>query len=195
MPWKPVPTTTGAWWLPQNVTADRYYFDQSFAEAVVDLARRGGYGRLLDVGAGVGRYVGFYRARGLEASGIDGLNYAYERSNGLVKEVDFTGESNWCSACEVVTCMEVLEHIPRQHEVRVIENLVCSATHRLLLSWAGPAQKGNGHINPRNASYVRELLAQKGWHEDEAETRRLRARSRLPWYRSNAQVFAKQPTR
>ena len=43
MPWKPVPTATGAWWLPQNVTADRYYFDLQFAKSIVYLARRQGY--------------------------------------------------------------------------------------------------------------------------------------------------------
>ena len=54
-----------------------YYFDPSFAQSIVDLARREGFRRVLDVGAGVGKYVRFYRERGLEAFGIDGRNRVY----------------------------------------------------------------------------------------------------------------------
>jgi len=186
---KPTPTATGAWRLPPNATADRYYFDPSFAQSVVDLAHRKGFRRVLDVGAGIGRYVRFYRERGLEAFGIDGLDGAHERSGGLVQEVDVAREPNWCDVFDVVTCMEVLEHVPRQYESHVLEQLVCAAAHRLVLSWAGPSQKGNGHVNLRDASYVRGALAQRGWREVEAETRQLKNDSRLPWYRGNVLSF------
>ena len=192
MPWKPVPTATGAWWLPQNVTADRYYFDQPFAQLVVNLARRKAYRSLLDVGAGVGKYVHFYRTYGLEAYGIDGLNYAHERSGGLVEQVDLTGESDWCNAVDIVACMEVLEHIPKNYEARVIEQLVCSAKHRLVLSWAGPNQQGNGHVNLQSAAYVHAVLWKQGWREEQNETLQLRKDSSLPWYRSNVIGFVKQ---
>ena len=192
MPWKPVPTGTGAWWLPQNVTADRYYFDQTFAQAIVNLTRRHAHRSLLDVGAGVGKYVHFYRNQGIEAYGIDGLNYAHERSGGLVEQIDLTGDVDWCRAFDIIACMEVLEHIPREYEARVIQRLVCSAKHRLVISWAGPKQTGNGHVNLRNTSYVRATFFQQGWHEEESTTLQLRRDSSLPWYRSNVIVFVKQ---
>lgn len=185
-----MPTATGAWWLPPNATANRYYFDRGFAEEVVGLSARLGCTTVLDVGAGVGRYVSYYRARGLAADGFDGLSDAANRSHGLVRQVDLTGpDAVGCRAAEVVTCMEVLEHIPRPFEAHVVARLACAATRRLILSWAGPRQMGNGHVNLRNAKYVEDAIARHGWVVNATETRALRLASGLRWYRTNAVSF------
>lgn len=188
---RPLPTATGAWWLPSNVTLDRYYFDARFAAAVVGLTRRANASRVLDVGAGVGKYVRFYRDHGLGADGLDGLSDAHNRSGGLVRQVDLATDGAWCDPHDVVVCMEVLEHIPEAYEAHVIERLACAAIRRLVLSWAGPHQPGNGHVNLRNQSYVRAAFAAHGLLVRENDTAALRAVSTLPWYRTNALVFAR----
>lgn len=187
---RPVPNATGAWWLPANAAASRYYFDAGFAGAVVDLSARLNCTTVLDVGAGVGRYVGFYRARGLDAVGIDGLSDVENRSHGLVRQLDLAIERMGCRIAEVVTCMEVLEHIPEAFEAQIVEQLACAATRRLIVSWAAPHQKGNGHVNLRMPSYVQQAFATYGWRPHAAETAALRRASALPWYRSNAFSFS-----
>ena len=126
-----------------------------------------------------------YRNREMEAYGVDGLNGAGNRSGGLVKQVDLTKQT-WCRHFGLVVCMEVLEHIPPWHEDAVVEQLKCSAQRRIVLSWAGPRQKGNGHVNLRTEAYVRAKFESLGWSVDERETSALRAASALPWYRNNA---------
>ena len=62
----------------------------------------------------------------------------------------------------------------------------CVRRHRrLVLSWAGPHQPGNGHVNLRNQSYVRAAFAAHGLLVREHTA--LRAVT-LPWYRTNACV-------
>lgn len=190
MPCRPVPTATGAWWLPANATASRYYFDPGFAGAVANLSADLGCTTLLDVGAGVGRYVSFYRARGLDAVGVDGLSDAENRSHGLVRQLDLAIERMGCRVAEVVACMEVLEHVPAAFEAQVVAQLACAPTRRLILSWAPPHQSGNGHVNPRAPGYVLQAFAAHGWRPHAAETAALRRASALPWYRSNAFSFS-----
>ena len=187
-----IPTATGAWYAPTNDSLN-YYFDGSFASAVVRLTEANNWTSLLDVGAGVGRYVRYYRSRGLNASGVDGLNGVFDRSMGSVDEVDVT-TSAWCRDADVVTCLEMMEHVPPAFENRVLDQLVCCAGRRLVLSWAPPLQLGNGHVNLRNASYVKSALARRGWHERADETLALRQASTLRWFRRNVLSFSRLET-
>ena len=192
MPARPVATATGAWALNASANAS-YYFDQAFAAAVTTLVLNdsdpeGSRTSLLDVGAGVGRYVGYYRNRGIDARGIDGMTDVRSRSNGLVEEVELTTMlpiNLSCHPVGTVVCTEVLEHIPIPHETRLIEWLSCMADRRIVLSWAHPGQRGNGHVNLRGEAYVRDRFAAHGWVVMDWETRTLRTASVLPWYRAN----------
>ena len=174
-----MPTATGAWWLPANATASRYYFDPG-ADAVANLSRRP---RLYDAAGRRRRgrgLVSFYRARGLDAVGVDGLSDVENRSHGLVRQLDLTIERMGCRVAEVVACMEVLEHVPQAFEAQLVEQLACAAARRLILSWATPHQKGNGHVNPRTPGYVLQAFAAYGWRPHAAETAALRRASALP---------------
>ena len=77
---RPTPTSTGAWHVAASYATPSYYFDPGFASAIANLTRsRGPNATLLDVGAGIGRYVRFYRAQGIDASGLDGLTDRLQR--------------------------------------------------------------------------------------------------------------------
>ena len=101
-----------------------------------------------------------------------------------------TVERVGCRVAEVVACMEVLEHVPQAFEAQLVEQLACAAARRLVLSWATPHQKGNGHVNPRTPGYVLQAFAAYGWRPHAAETAALRRASALPWYRANAFSFS-----
>lgn len=187
---KAIPTETGAWWLPDNITETRYYFDEKFADAIIQLTRTAGFSTLLDVGAGVGRYVRYYRNSGIRAHGIDGLNGVWNRSGGMVQQLDLS-KPGWCYPHEIVTCMEVLEHMPSRFEKAVLNDINCAAQRLLVLSWALPGSLGVGHVNGRTQSYVRERLDGLGWRVDGNATRVLRDVSVLPWYRVNTFAFVR----
>tara|TARA_B100001540_G_scaffold212443_1_gene187297 strand:+ start:132 stop:722 length:591 start_codon:yes stop_codon:yes gene_type:complete len=186
------PTTTGAWWAATNASSSvNYYLDSRFAAAVVRLSAANNFSSLLDVGAGVGRYVRYYRSQGLSASGVDGLNDVFNRSMGAVDEVDLA-KASWCRRADVVTCLEVMEHVPAAFEEHVVDQLACCAGRRLILSWAPPLQLGNGHVNLRNVSYVVKIMERRGWHERADETLALRQASALRWFRRNVLSFSRQ---
>ena len=111
------------------------------------------------------------------------------RSNGLVEEVELTtlsvGLTHPCHTVATVVCTEVLEHIPVPYETGLVEWLACAANRRIVLSWAHPGQRGNGHINLRAEAYVRDRFAAQGWVVVDQETQALRSVSTLPWYRTN----------
>jgi SAM-dependent methyltransferase len=186
------PLPTGAWFLPVNQTREvKYYFDQSLASTVVNLAREGEWNSILDVGAGIGRYARFYQDNGLGTFAIDGLNDASARSGRLVNEIDITGNKSWCHRVDVVMVLEVLEHIPVQFETRVLDDIVCSASKRIILSWAHKAQRGNGHVNTRNAADVVRIFEKRAWRVHPNETSLLRRNSTFPWFKANLFSFYK----
>ena len=51
-------------------------------------------------------------------------------------------------------CLEVLEHIPGEHESIVLDNVVRPALEGVVLSWATPGQGGYFHVNEKSAKSV-----------------------------------------
>jgi hypothetical protein len=43
--------------------------------------------------------------------------------------------------------LQVLEHIPSQHEAVALSNLARAANEGMVLSWAVPGQAGHYHVN------------------------------------------------
>lgn len=61
----------------------------------------------------------------------------------------------------LVICLEVIEHIPKEFETIVIENIINHCEDFLFISWARPGQGGLGHVNEQSLSYVIELFEKK----------------------------------
>lgn len=111
--------------------------------------------RVLDIGAGAGRYVRAFRESGRPAFGIDG--------NGLENE-DVTFFDLVCqrdpaemlfghpffapdfTLPKYAICIEVGEHIPPGLTTAFFLSLVDLYSSKLILSWATPGQRGRGHV-------------------------------------------------
>jgi SAM-dependent methyltransferase len=132
----------------------------------------------LDAGCAMGFLVEELRKRGVDAYGIDVSEYAISQVHESVAEQ--------CSVAslseplgrryDLITCIEVLEHIPPAESDRAIANL-CAATDRLLIS-STPGDFGEPtHLN---------VLPPEGWSAKLAEQGFLRELDRdlsyiSPW--------------
>ncbi|MDX6590148.1 MAG: hypothetical protein QOI84_1422 [Solirubrobacterales bacterium] len=110
---------------------------------------------VLDAGCAMGFLVEELRKRGVDAWGIDVSEYAISQVHESVADrcrvASLTEPLD--RRYDLITCIEVLEHIPPAESDRAIENL-CAATDRLLIS-STPGDYGEPtHLN---------VLPPEGW--------------------------------
>lgn len=91
-----------------------------------------------------------------------------------------------------IICLEVIEHIPKEFETSVIDNIVNNCEDFLFISWARPEQGGMGHVNEQSLSYVIELFEKRNFIFLEKESLNGRKSSFLPWLKTNFCVFKKK---
>jgi len=143
-------------------------FRPDFAQAVADTinmfwpnARSIG-----DFGASSGNYVRFYMKEGFSSHGYDGTSSIDELSHGAVEHLNLAiqiqDDAQFVPVYDVVTCLEVGEHIPHVHSEVFLQNIVSKARDALFLTWAPVGQPSNGHVNCQSAEFVRELVGRKG---------------------------------
>ena len=121
----------------------------------------------LDAGCAMGILVGELRNLGVEAWGIDISEYAIGAVNSEIKK--------YCSLGSVaeplnrnyslISCIEVLEHLPSQEAELAVENL-CKHTDDILFSSTPFEYKEATHINVQPPEYWVELFAQQGFFRD-----------------------------
>jgi len=98
--------------------------------------------KVLDLGCGNGEYVKFLKSNGINAIGVDNC----EICKGIEKR-DLTKPYN--NPSDYVQTFEVGEHIPKQYEEIVLDNIARPVNVGLILSWAIEGQGGYHHINNR----------------------------------------------
>jgi len=92
-----------------------------------------------------------------------------------------------------VVCLEVAEHIPREHERRFLANLLRHARRGLVLSWSNN-EGGNGHVNLRSNEWVVAAMGRHGFdHDLEAQAALRKGISDIHWYRETLMVFRRRP--
>jgi SAM-dependent methyltransferase len=122
---------------------------------------------VLDAGCAMGFLVEALNERGVEACGIDVSEYAISQVGESVRD--------HCSVAslteplgrryDLITCIEVVEHIPPDETDRAIANL-CQATDQLLLSTT-PGDYGEPtHLNVQPPEYWSAALARHGFFRD-----------------------------
>jgi len=122
---------------------------------------------VLDAGCAMGFLVEALRDRGVQAYGIDVSEYAINR----VRE-DIT---RWCRVASVtdpldrdydlITCIEVLEHLPAEDAIAALDNL-CSHTDDLLFSSTPSDFTEPTHVNVRPPEFWAEELLKRGFLRD-----------------------------
>ena len=121
---------------------------------------------VLDVGCGAGAWLCAHAENGVaDLRGVDG-DYV-DRSLLLFDEARFTPADitqplDLGAAFDLVQCLEVAEHIPRDRGPALIDNLTRHG-EAVLFSAATPGQGGKGHINERSLDYWRGLFAERGY--------------------------------
>jgi hypothetical protein len=173
------------YWLSHE---EGHFFDPILARELELLL----YGKsVCDFGCGMGEYVHWFRKNGLECDGYDGNPNTYELSLGECGTLDLAKPFDLEKRYDAVICLEVAEHVPRQYEAILLDNLARHAREMIVLSWAVPGQLGDGHVNNRMNSYAIYRLWQRGFRLQPSATISLRAHSSLPWFAHTLMVFSR----
>jgi len=124
-------------------------------------------GTVLDAGCAMGFLVEALRKRGVDAAGIDISEYAIAQVDEATAPHCKVGSLTdpLPGRYDLITCIEVLEHLPPAETDKAIANL-CRATDRLLIS-STPGDFGEPtHLNVQAPESWSAKLAQEGFLRD-----------------------------
>lgn len=153
----------------------------------------------LDVGCGVGTMVRVARLLGIDAYGVDQLPLPetfFARAD--LKKRFMLGDAFRSQQAEMVSCLEVAEHLPPECDSIICDTIVDNTLPGgiVIFSSAHPGQEGEDHIGVRPAYYWRKMFHDRGLNYQFDITTRLviswmNIRSPLMWLAENVQVFTK----
>jgi SAM-dependent methyltransferase len=129
---------------------------------------------VFDLGCGNGFYTHYLNNYGgMLCEGYDGNPFTKELAGDNCYVADLSvpqefGKANW------VMSLEVAEHIPEEFEDVFIDNLHRHNTEGIVISWSIPTFGGDGHVNPKENSYVIDKFTKLGYKYDEDSTITLR---------------------
>jgi 2-polyprenyl-3-methyl-5-hydroxy-6-metoxy-1,4-benzoquinol methylase len=122
---------------------------------------------ILDIGSGRGWYVLALRDLGYNVDGVDGADGIEEISRSLVRKCDLTVMGALQSlSYDWGVFISVGEHIPKQFESVVIDNVSTVSRKGLIVAWGPPNQPGRGHVNCQPLSYIRDQFMQREFYVD-----------------------------
>ena len=152
---------------------------------------------VLDMGAGKGHYVLFFRMHGLNASGFEGVANIEELTAGVVQQHNLAqplGDRECASAAaDWVTCLEVGEHVHVWNAESLLRNINCTARLGVVISWAQPGQYGSGHVNLRSKAWVLDRFARMGFAYDTNATRAISGASKASHYLAKNIMVYRRP--
>jgi SAM-dependent methyltransferase len=148
---------------------------------------------VLDVGCGVGGWVATWLGSGADAIGVDGDYVPRDQlciPDDRFISHDLSTPLDLGRRFDLVTCLEVAEHLPPEAAATIVDSL-CRHADVIVFSAAIPGQGGTGHINERWPSFWAELFATHGYRPHDLLRSRLWWDTRCEWwYRQNVLVFA-----
>jgi SAM-dependent methyltransferase len=125
--------------------------------------------RVLDAGCGDGTLVEQLHDRGVEAHGVDISEYAISKVGDVVQDqcvvASLIKPIDGCY--DLITCIDVLEHVPPS-DVRVVLDNLCRATRRILLSPAPWSDGESGGLEVHTPGHWSSLLADKDFQPEPA---------------------------
>lgn len=163
--------------------------DQKLLDAI--LATLPGESLVVDLGAGVGRYVQALRDAGHSAVGLDGIEGIDKLHGRLVGYADLT---NWDVTSglykllgeqppEWALCIEVGEHVPQAKLKAFLDNICSVSSQGLIISWGTPGQRGRDHVSCRLPEWVTIEVTRRRWKLDHDATVNARGVAGKGWNR------------
>lgn len=154
----------------------------------------------LDMGCGdssmlrVSKFAGVKTVLGVEVSN-HARTIAPQRVHVMIRDLT-TPLDKLRGRFDLVTCIEVAEHVEPEGTDVFLDNVVKNVAERLVFTGAPPGQDGTGHINLKVAAEWKELIEGRGLVFQYEPTVRLRefwAYSTGPmfWLPQNVMVFSK----
>ena len=139
------------------------FFDKIAARIASDLEP----GSVLDAGCALGMLVEALRKLGIDAYGVDISEYAINQADPSIH--DYVWQASLTDPLprqyDLVTCIEVVEHVPGTDAELVIDNL-CAAADRILFS-SSPFDYGEPtHVNVKQPDQWAEAFARRGYFRD-----------------------------
>lgn len=130
---------------------------------------------IIDLGAGCGHFVKRLRTEGYKCAGVDGTPDVWKLSNGMVFQHNLVSEKGNIGLLTLNghhwgLFSDVGEHIPKEHEQQLIDNVCGIPTKGLIVSWGYPHERGYHHVNCRTQVYVACEFAKRGWWPDDELT-------------------------
>jgi len=170
------------------------------AEYVLDRGLEAGIGtvfgipkRFADMGCGIGHYCAVYKAYGWPVvHGYEGADIQAIATYPQIQKVDLSKKLNVKVTYDLVQCLEVGEHIPKEHEQIFLDNVTNICSDNLVLSWALPGQGGQGHVNEQPNEYIIEQLEQRGFDYDKVRSKTLRSVAYYGYLKKTVMVFRKR---
>ena len=148
---------------------------------------------IIDLGAGCGHFVKRLRIEGYRCVGVDGTPDVEKLSDETVFQRDLVSKK----ACiELFSQNEwdwglfsdVGEHVPKEHEQQLIDNVCKIPTKGLIISWGFPHERGYHHVNCRTQVYIACEFAKRGWWPDDELTTLARDASGF-WPKHHIRLF------
>ncbi len=124
---------------------------------------------VLDAGCAWGFLVEGFRKRNVEAYGIDISEYAIQNVRSEIKPYCWIGSITepFPRKYDLITCIEVLEHMPMAEAEKAIENF-CANANEVIFSSTPYDYKEVTHINVHDPEYWAEQFARYGFYHDMA---------------------------
>ena len=191
---------TGIWSL--DLAKKAHKFDPILAGAIM-VHYKDHVTSVTDLGCGPGYYVAMFHALWDHVDGYEGTSDIWEiwRDTSVRSGFDlssecvfdyFKNENEITKKYDLVTCLEVMEHIPIIKEQIALDNISLLTKKYLVLSWAIPGQGGKGHVNERCNKYVIQQMLKRGFLLDKKATLFLSFYTSLPWFRRSLLAFKKR---
>jgi len=122
---------------------------------------------VLDAGCAWGFLVEAFRNRGVKAFGVDISEYAIQNIFPDIRLYCWLGSITepFPKKYDLITSIEVLEHIPKREAEKAIENL-CTHANEIVFSSTPFDYKEATHVNVHDPEYWAEQFARHGFYRD-----------------------------
>jgi len=167
-------------------------YDHGAKTAVEVMTDRYSPSSVFDVGCAVGVYLKYFEEKNINVAGHEGAKTAVDRALvDSIEQRDLRDALHIDEQYDLVSCIEVAEHLHPIHADGLIETIV-SGTHNnshIVFTAAPPGQYGTHHVNLQYPQYWIDKFATHGWEYQELESTALaaeiRERSETPLVMTN----------